>query len=180
MIYGIITVIFPKSAVLLPQKSIYCNVITGWSGLPTATMKSPGQRAPNLYDTNHLGDQPQVKLIIGCRSQRVQTLMEASSFVPHTVAGTPDWPRYRTRHVSPFTQQQTQDYIEKFVAQHRDDPDRPPKDWNAAQYKTEFAKFPEFQTLIDTPFMLWMTLSILPTLATEHTAHSQAKEEPSL
>ena len=44
-----------------------------------------------------------------------------------------------------------------------------PKDWDVARYKKEFAAIPELQTLIDTPFMLWMTLSILPELAKEQT-----------
>ena len=140
----------------------------------------PGQRAPNLFDVNRLGDtHGQVKLIIGCRSQRVQALNEADSFMPHTPTGASEWQRYRTRYVSPFTQEQTQDYIDKFVAQHQNDPDRP-KDWDAERYKTEFAKFPELQTLIDTPFMLWMTLSILPELAKEQPlekAKAEAKEK---
>ncbi len=124
----------------------------------------PGQAAPNVYDGNHLNQSSgRVKLVIGCRSQRVQALNEADSFVPHTLNGTPDWPGYRTRHVSPFTVQQTQDYIEKYVAQHQNDPERP-KDWDAARYQAEFKAIPELQTLIDTPFMLWMTLSILPEL----------------
>ncbi len=125
----------------------------------------PGQSAPNLYDANHLGDYAgRVKLIIGCRSQRVQGLVENDSFVPHTDTIKPDRLRYRTRHVSPFTPQQTQDYIEKYVTQHQNDPERP-RDWNAARYQAEFKAIPELQTLIDTPFMLWMTLSILPELA---------------
>ena len=125
----------------------------------------PGQAAPNLYDANHLGNYAgRVKLIIGCRSQRVQALVEDDSFVPHTETIKPDRLRYRTRHVSPFTSQQTQDYIEKYVAQHQNDPERP-KDWNAARYQAEFKAIPGLQTLIDTPFMLWMTLSILPELA---------------
>ncbi len=132
----------------------------------------PGQSAPNLYDANHLGDtQGRVKLIIGCRSQRVQALVEDDSFVPHTDTIKPDRLRYRTRYVSPFTPQQTQDYIEKYVAQHQNDRERP-KDWNAARYQVEFKAIPELQTLIDTPFMLWMTLSILPELAKE-----QSKEK---
>ncbi len=125
----------------------------------------PGQAAPNVYDDNHLSHiSGRVKLVIGCRSQRVQALNEADSFVPHTLNGAPDWLSYRTRHVSPFTVQQTQDYIEKYVVQHQHDPERP-KDWNAARYQAEFKAIPELQTLIDTPFMLWMTLSILPELA---------------
>ena len=125
----------------------------------------PGQSTSNLYDVNHLSDtHGQVKLVIGCRSQRVQVLNEADSFIPHTVNGAPDWLRYRTSHVSPFTKQQTQDYIEKYVTQHHNDPERP-KDWDADRYQAEFKAIPELQTLIDTPFMLWMTLSILPELA---------------
>ncbi len=81
--------------------------------------------------------------------------------------------RYRSRYVAPFTPQQTEDYIDKYVIQHQNDPDRP-KDWDAARYKKEFAAFPEFQTLIDTPFMLWMTLSILPQLASD--TSTQTKE----
>ena len=51
----------------------------------------PGQTAPNLYDANHLGNDPgRVKLIIGCRSQRVQALVEADSFVPHNQTGAPE------------------------------------------------------------------------------------------
>ncbi len=128
----------------------------------------PGQIVPNVYDANQLGKDPgRVKLIISCRSQRVQTLNEADSLAPHRVdTGAPDWPRYRMRYVSPFTPQQTQGYIEKFVAQQHNDPNRP-KDWDAARYQKEFAAIPELQTLIDTPFMLWMTLSILPELAKE-------------
>ena len=77
--------------------------------------------------------------------------------------------------MAPFTSQQTQDYIDKYVAQHQNNPDRP-KDWDAARYKKEFAAFPELQTLIDTPFMLWMTLSILPQLASDKT--TQTKNGP--
>ena len=101
----------------------------------------PDQAPSNVYDTNHLRDtQGRVKLIIGCRSQRVQALSEADNFVPHTHTGGPDWPHYRMRHVAPFTPQQTQDYIKKFVTQHHNDPDRP-KDWDTAGYKKELVGF---------------------------------------
>src|SRR5262249_8524100 len=103
------------------------------------------------------------------------TLSEADNLVPHPT-GVPDWTRYRNRHVAPFTPQQTQDYIEKFVAQHQHDPDRP-KDWDVARYKKEFAAIPELQTLIDTPFMLWMTLSILPNLASEQAQRKKVPKE---
>ncbi len=133
----------------------------------------PGQTTPNLYDLNRLSDyQGRIKLIIGCRSQRVQALSETDSLVPHGENGLPDRSLYRTRFVAPFTPQQTQDYIEKYVTHHQSDPDRP-KDWDVAHYKKEFAAFPELQTLIDTPFMLWLTLSILPTLASEQARQKQ-------
>ncbi len=68
----------------------------------------PGQAAINLYDANHLREtKDRVKLIIGCRSQRMQALNEAESFVPHTDQGAPDWSRYRMRLLSPFTSEQT-------------------------------------------------------------------------
>ncbi len=126
----------------------------------------PGQAAPNLYDVHHLNHTSgRVKMVISCRSQRIQALVEADSFVPH-VMGIPDWLCYRTRYVSPFTVQQTQDYIKKYVTQSHNDPERP-VDWDAARYQAEFKMIPELQALIDTPFILWMTLSILPELAKE-------------
>ena len=125
----------------------------------------PGQSAPNLYDVNHLKDY-QVKLIIGCRSQHLQTLSEVDSFTPHTQNGLPDWTHYRSRHVAPFTAQQTADYIDKYVTQQSHEPDHP-KEWDVARYKQEWAALPELASLIDTPFMLWMSLSILPSLASE-------------
>ncbi len=124
----------------------------------------PGHATLNLYDANHLYEtEGRVKLIIGCRSQRVQALNEADSLVPHTNGGAPNWSHYRMRHLSPFTSEQTQDYIAKYVTQHQHDPDRP-KDWDKERYQRSFATIPELSTLIDTPFMLWMSLSILPTL----------------
>jgi WD40 repeat protein/serine/threonine protein kinase len=135
----------------------------------------PHEAAPNLFDLNFREDK-NVKLIIGCRSQRLHTLSEADAFTPHSTAGgLPDWMHYRSRYVAPFTSQQTEDYIDKYVAQHQNDPEHL-KDWGVVRYKKEFAAFPEFQTLIDTPFMLWMTLSILPQLASDKT--TQTQEEP--
>jgi WD40 repeat protein/serine/threonine protein kinase len=136
----------------------------------------PGAVAPNLYDANRLEDyQGRVKLLIGCRSQRVQASSEMDSFAPHAQDGSVDRSLYRTRFIAAFNPEQTQHYIEKYVTQHRDDPDHP-KDWDTARYQAAFAAFPELKTLIDTPFMLWMTLSILPELAKEQ-AQSKAQHE---
>ena len=118
--------------------------------------------APNLYDSNNLVAY-KIKLVVGCRSQRVQNLKEVDSFVPHGRGGIPEWMRYRMRYLSPFTSQQTEEYIEKYVLQHTNDSESP-KDWDAGRYQRELKLLPNLQALIDTPFMLWMTLSILPQL----------------
>ncbi len=53
-----------------------------------------------------------------------------------------------------------------FAVQPHEDADRP-ADWDVARYQQELEAIPERETLIDTPYMLWLTLSVLPELVKE-------------
>ena len=129
------------------------------------------KQAPNLYDLNYFDDEKherRIKLLIGCRSQYVHTITEANVFVPHLSDGSPDWLHYRVRCVAPFTPEQIKDYTGKYVSQQKNDPNRP-QGWDAARYEKALTEIPGLSALVDTPFMLWMILSILPQLTEEQT-----------
>ena len=117
----------------------------------------PQQETPNVFDANHLATwKNRVKLIMACRSQHVQSLSETACFVPHREDGMVDWNNYRSRYIAPFSAAQSKEYIAQFVAA---DPHRHPE-WTEARYQEALQTLPA--SLIDTPFMLWMILSVLP------------------
>ena len=62
--------------------------------------------------------------------------------------------------VAPFSKQQTQAYVAKFAASKELNMDH----WSAAQFRAALAASPEVAGLASSPLMLFMVLTILPTI----------------
>jgi len=128
----------------------------------------PNQLNINIYNENKISNcRGKIKLLIGCRTQKLQSkLDELNYFIPYQ-NNIPNYNIYCKRYVAQFTKEQTNQYIEKYVKYHQTNENENEKDkilWNVNRYQIEFKKIPELNKIIDTPFMLYMLLGILPNL----------------
>lgn len=127
----------------------------------------PGQTRLNLYDVNGLDRyEGRVKLLISSRILEGREKVENSQFAPHCNEGLLAWNYYRERYIAPFTDQQIVDYLTQFVEKNKGRTDT--SLWpDAADYQKHFATMPELRTFITTPFLLWMTVEVLPEITRE-------------
>jgi WD40 repeat protein/uncharacterized protein YjbI with pentapeptide repeats len=120
------------------------------------------RQAINLFDANHLDKfHGRIKLLISCRSSRVQELDVAACFAPHDAHGKPNLDQLVQYEVALFNAKQRDAYIEKYVAQN------PNGIWDTTYYTKKINALPELSELLTTPFLLFLTLKALPQIENE-------------
>lgn len=129
----------------------------------------PYRQALNLYDVNELDQyEGRFKLLIGCRTQRAQELDQSITFVPHDKNGKPRHSEFSGRHISAFNETQIRDYLTQYLAANRERTDITL--WkNAKDYEEAFTRIPEIKALITTPYLLLMSIEVLPSIMSELT-----------
>ena len=86
----------------------------------------------------------------------------AKCIAPHVNNSTKaDLDRVAQVFVAPFSKQQTQAYVEKFAASKALNMDH----WSAAQFRAGLDSSPEVAGLASSPLMLFMVLTILPSIS---------------
>lgn len=137
--------------------------LDGFDELPVAHRK-------NLYELNHWQTHNDVKIISSCRPAALQHSSVHELFAVDTTQG---------RHVEQyelegFDEKQLHAYVEAFIHNPpdsvRESSHWQDQQWQQAQtYLDWFERIPDLKSFISTPFLLSMTVRVLPKLATEHT-----------
>lgn len=141
----------------------------------------PGNIKLNLYARNGIDEyQGRAKLLISRRSDPPLTgLEEKTYFIPS--AHTPMKPLYQSYYVAPFTEAQTKAYIDQYLAKKREKlkqaTQSPSEDepshggillWDSStKYLQHFKQIAGIEQLINTPFLLMITIETLPTIVLE-------------
>ncbi|KAG0307764.1 hypothetical protein BGZ98_009836 [Dissophora globulifera] len=126
------------------------------------------QQMRNLYDINELNRPGQWKaqMVITCRSEYLG-LDYRHLFQPEDRHGQMGEALLQEAVIAPFSKDQIQAYIEKYVAKEAlkwtDDKEVP--HWEAKDYLRVFDKTPSLQELITNPFLLTLSLRVLPGMA---------------
>ncbi|KAF9943704.1 Transducin (beta)-like 1 X-linked receptor 1, partial [Mortierella alpina] len=117
------------------------------------------QQIHNLYTGNNLNGEGQwkVKMVISCRSEHLGHDYKGR-FQPSTdAANSTGASRLQEAAIVPFSTKQIEDYINRYVTLVK-----PP--WRAKSYLTVLGKIPSLMDLIRNPFLLTLSLDVLPGL----------------
>ncbi|KAF9574273.1 hypothetical protein EC968_007042 [Mortierella alpina] len=111
------------------------------------------QEKHNLYMTNRLNQvgEWQVQMVISCRSEYIG-LDYRDLFQPST-----DTAQFREAVIAPFSRAQVDDYLVKYVIT------KAPL-WTTKQYMEVLDQIPSLQELVKNPFLLTLSLEVLPRL----------------
>ncbi|KAF9948256.1 hypothetical protein BGZ72_009802, partial [Mortierella alpina] len=111
------------------------------------------QEKHNLYTTNRLNQtgEWQVQMVVSCRSEYIG-LDYRDLFQPSK-----DITQFREAVIAPFSRSRVNDYVEKYVIS------KTPL-WTAKQYMEILDQIPSLQELVKNPFLLTLSLEVLPRL----------------
>ncbi|KAG0259859.1 hypothetical protein BGZ95_004560, partial [Linnemannia exigua] len=111
------------------------------------------QEKHNLYTTNCLNQtgEWQVQMVVSCRSEYIG-LDYRDRFQPSS-----DITQFREAVIAPFSRSQIDDYVAKYVVA------KAPL-WTTKQYMDVLDQIPSLQELIKNPFLLTLSLEVLPRL----------------
>ncbi|KAG0024769.1 hypothetical protein BGZ80_007704 [Entomortierella chlamydospora] len=114
------------------------------------------QQTHNLYDSNHLNDEGEWKaqMIISCRTEYVG-LDYRYRFQPGDRNQSSELALFQEAVISPFSNAQIKDYIKTYV-------DLKAPLWEAKDYQEVFDRIPSLQELVKNPFLLSLSLEVLP------------------
>jgi uncharacterized protein YjbI with pentapeptide repeats len=135
--------------------------------------------AINIYDANNFNIyKDRVKLLIGCRTQRAQMLETESWFMPHeknkniAVSSV-----FRSYYVADFNEKQITDYLEKYIEKNRGQSNiRMFSD--IMTYQKYFNEVPDLKALLKTPFLLLITVEVLPTIIAQMEENKSQENQP--
>lgn len=134
-------------------------------------------QAVNLYDANGLDQyQGRVKLLIGCRTQRAQMLETKEWFVPHTENGGNRYEFFRDCYIADFNEKQIADYLAKYLAKNSRQTDLKLFP-DVLTYQKYIEQIPELKMLLKTPFLLLITVEILPGIIAEIESNRDEKNQ---
>jgi len=116
------------------------------------------QQTHNLYTRNQLNEpgEWQAKMVISCRSEYLGVDYR-DRFLPRDRYNRPDPTLFQEAVITPFSVNQIQDYIDQYVALQR-------RDWGADEYKKALELVPSLKELVKNPFLMSLTLEVLPRL----------------
>ncbi|KAF9536988.1 hypothetical protein EC957_009125, partial [Mortierella hygrophila] len=111
------------------------------------------QEKHNLYTTNRLNqtEEWQVQMVVSCRSEYIG-MDYRDLFQPST-----DTTQFQEAVITPFSRAQVNDYLAKYVIT------KAPL-WTTKQYVDVFDQIPSLQELVKNPFLLTLSLEVLPRL----------------
>lgn len=118
--------------------------------------------AENLIVTNHLTEWT-AKILVSCRTEYLLQCQRdyRTLFAPHSHERL-QFAALREYTLAPFTKAQINTYLEKYVATT----DNPP--WPASRYAIYLNKFPHLQTLVESPYILFIMASALPEIVVRY------------
>ncbi|KAG0306672.1 WD_REPEATS_REGION domain-containing protein [Dissophora globulifera] len=117
------------------------------------------QQRRNFYDINQLNRPGQwsAQMVISCRSEYLGNDYRYL-FQPEDRDGQLGEALFQEAVIAPFSKERIQTYIEKYVANEA-------PQWEVKDYLQVFDQFPSLQELVTNPFLLTLSLRVLPNMA---------------
>ncbi len=109
----------------------------------------------NLLIANELHELPG-KIIFTCRDENLRADYRQRFMSPNTAQG---FSEYR---LLPFDELQKENYLLRYIKQNR-------TKWDLDTYKSKLASIPELNNLVSNPFLLSITVKVLPEILLNHT-----------
>ena len=123
----------------------------------------------NVYLKNHL-ENWQAKIIISCRTDYLTGIAnnDTKIFMPY-IGTKPQHQAFVEMSVVPFSDEQITAYITKYLKIHKNNPDKDLPWQEPKEYEEQIAKIPGLKKLIQTPFLLMVTMDIMPHIVKQYT-----------
>jgi hypothetical protein len=132
-----------------------------------------GNLKVNLYDINALDQYDgRVKLLVSHRSDSAPELTKADEmtyFMPKGGRDRASMSLYRSFQVAPFSGEQIDAYIVEYLKKHRDN------EWKDVDYQRQLRRIPHIESLVSTPFLLYVAVSSLPAIIQQVEAEEKLK-----
>ncbi|KAK3828430.1 MAG: hypothetical protein J3Q66DRAFT_434963 [Benniella sp.] len=114
------------------------------------------QQTHNLYTCNRLNEagEWQARMVISCRSEYLGADYR-DRFQPGDRNNRSDVSLFQEAVLTPFSQDQVQDYIDQYVSVYR-------PLWEAGEYKRALEGIPSLKELVKNPFLMSLSLEVLP------------------
>ncbi|KAK3816668.1 MAG: WD40-repeat-containing domain protein [Benniella sp.] len=114
------------------------------------------QQTRNLYIANQLNqpDEWKAKMVISCRSEYIGADYR-DRFLPGHRNQSSKTAQLQEAVIIPFSTSQVEDYIDQYVAVYQ-------PLWKAQEYKDALDRIPSLKELVGNPFLMTLTLDVLP------------------
>ncbi|ETO34877.1 WD-40 repeat-containing protein, partial [Reticulomyxa filosa] len=103
------------------------------------------------------------KIIVTCRSHVLN-----DEDVQHVLIGSKNITTTSMIYLWPFSKEQMNGYIDKFVKMNKKNKMNDNQDWTIQQYEETLNNFPNLHKMMEEPFLLRMILTVLPSLTKQH------------
>ncbi|KAG0012908.1 hypothetical protein BGZ80_011427 [Entomortierella chlamydospora] len=124
------------------------------------------QQTRNLYMSNQLNQPGQwrAQMVISCRTE-YNGVEYKDCFQPTDRNNGGDTGQFQEAVISPFTKEQIQDYIGQYVSLRK-------SPWGLKDYLQVFEQIPNLRDLVKNPFLLKISMEVLPRLLKTNTSFS--------
>ena len=117
----------------------------------------------NLYATNKLSEWKNISVLLSCRTQYTTAHKNYTTFFVPTAGAKVQNNLFQEVTVVPFSESQIKAYIAKYLELHKDAAWSSPGEW-----LSQIDSIPGMQELIETPFLLMLTMEVLPEIAKKY------------
>ncbi|ETO29645.1 WD-40 repeat-containing protein [Reticulomyxa filosa] len=115
-----------------------------------------------FYDCFNLSEW-NAKIIVSCRSHVL-----SDEDIKHVLIGSNDIAKTPMIYLWPFSKEQMNGYIDKFVRMNKANKMNQYLDWTAQQYEETLNNYASLHKMMEEPFLLRMILTVLPSLMKQH------------
>lgn len=143
-----------KEIDFLKENRELCIILDGYDEVNLTT---------NLYSTNKLGDWKQISIILSCRTQYLINFKNYNTFFVPSSGDKVQANLFQEVTVVPFSDAQIEAYIQKYIQLHKE------AEWESAEeWVAHIKSIPGLRELIETPFLLMLTMDVLPELVARY------------
>ncbi|ETO08161.1 hypothetical protein RFI_29227 [Reticulomyxa filosa] len=115
-----------------------------------------------FYDRFNLNEW-NAKIIVTCRNHALN-----DGDIKHVLIGPNNMTTTSMIYLWPFSKEQMNGYIEKFVKMNKKNKMNDYSNWATQQYEETLSNYPNLHKMIEEPFLLRMILTVLPSLMKQH------------
>ncbi len=145
----------PKEVDFLKENRELCLILDGYDEVNLTS---------NLYTSNKLGDWKKISVVVSCRTQYLINFKNYQTFFVPTSGERVQNNLLQEVTVVPFSDAEIEAYISKYIQLHSE------VQWKSAEeWVVHIKSIPGLRDLIETPFLLMLTMDVLPELVERYT-----------